>query len=119
MPRPVQTPKTDGERRQYSRGYNRGRKHVYDRITQVIKIAQGYRTRLTNPSTPNCGHCSRWLRGDGNSNSAACKWGSCGADFEYGMEGRMWVDGAWDSPKKIITSEDFGCTAFLPIKPTR
>lgn len=105
---------TDDQRRAYARGYNRGLKRAYDRITQVIQIAKGYRARLTDTAPRVCGTCSRWLRGDGSNNSAMCKWGSCRADFEFGMEGRMWVDGSWDHPKKIITSEDFGCMAWLP-----
>lgn len=108
---------TIGERRAYQRGYNRAGSRAWDRVRKVVEIAKGYRTRLTDTTPRTCATCTRWLRGDGSNNSAACKWGSCRADFEWGLEGCMWVDGRW-TKQQIITSEDFGCVAWLPIKPT-
>jgi hypothetical protein len=100
------------ERRGYQRGYNRAHSKIASHVQRVIKIARGYRDRLTDTDSARiCETCARWKRGGAN-----CMWGACDADFEWGIEPRMWADtNAGESPhRKIITQPNFGCVSWLP-----
>jgi hypothetical protein len=100
-----------GEKIAYQRGYSRGRTRVYAHAVRLLEIAKGYRERCVGQSKVRiCKNCSRWKRG------APCAvWGSCRADFEFALEGRMWVDAAAREAPAIITTEDFGCINWIPI----
>lgn len=105
---------TTEEKRAYARGYNRCRARGYDYARKLAEIAKGYRDRLADMKTDrSCQSCRRWSRGGRN-----CQWGTCAADFQYGIEPRMWsekfVDGPYQ-PANISTSQDFGCVNWLPL----
>jgi hypothetical protein len=108
---------TAGERRAYSRGYNRGRTRVWSVFQRVVEIAKGYRARLADVDTQRiCATCRRWERG-----CETCHWGYCGLDFEFQVEPRMWPDRRdyqrLDNGVTIATSEQFGCPCWLPKAP--
>lgn len=111
-------PQSADEKRGYQRGYNRANSTAWNRVRRVIEVAKGYRARLVDNSNGSCAECRRWLRGAGQNNSSGCKWGSCRADFECGLEARMWVDLPLGTPRSIkptiTTSEEFGCVNWLP-----
>lgn len=104
-------PRSREERLAYQRGYNRGRVRISDHIGNILRIARGYRDRLTdiNPQHP-CDGCMRWTHGGGG-----CVWGRCAADFQWGSEPRMWAEPKSGSATcEIITTPDFGCVNWLP-----
>lgn len=101
------------EKKAYTRGYNRARSRCWDRVQRAVQIAKSYRARLTDihPSLQ-CRDCDRWMRGGPD-----CVWGRCRADFEFGVEGRMWAEvtgNSKDVKSAIITTEDFGCVNWIP-----
>lgn len=104
---------TPEEKRQYTRGYNRGLARQQNRANRAIEIAKAYRARTGDRETERlCVNCDRWTRGGPN-----CVWGTCRADFEYGLEGRVWAEalvGDRDVQRSVITSEDFGCVSWIP-----
>lgn len=103
--------KTDGEKREYQRGYNRGRARSWNWIDKLAKIARGYRARLADHDTSRvCRTCQRWTRG-----CDTCIWGRCATDFNRPTEPAMWPDAGGD----IITTEGFGCVNWLPVSRER
>jgi hypothetical protein len=111
--------KTPAEKREYIRGYNRGRSRALGWAQAAIKIGKAYRARSTDERAERlCGTCSRWSRG-----CPKCVWGRCAADFERGIEPAMWPETPLSTPRRddleIITTEDFGCTCWLPKQETR
>lgn len=109
------------EKRGYQRGYNRAGSRARDRVKRVLAVAKGYRSRLSDTSADRtCSTCLRWSRGGGCHQSENCLWGHCAANFEYDLEGRMWVDFPVGTPRavqdtvRIATSQDFGCANWLP-----
>lgn len=108
---------TRGEKLAYARGYNRGRVRAYGWINKLAALARAYRDMRLTPGEPHrCDGCRRWTRGGGLRGSEMCQWGVCSADFEWGVEPRMWIDAlAGDRPREITTSQDFGCASWLPV----
>jgi hypothetical protein len=104
---------TDGERRAYAKGYNRANSNCWSRTRRIIEIAKSYRARLKDFDTARvCETCARWTRG-----CDACHWGYCSADFEFGIDERMWIDS--DGPTsgvKIVTQARFGCVSWIASK---
>jgi hypothetical protein len=102
-------PMTREEHLAYQRGYNRALRSVADRVSRVIRIARGYRDRHFTQGR--CATCDRWTRG-----CRGCLWGTCRADFEPGIEPRMWTErfAGENSGRSIETSEDFACVNWLP-----
>lgn len=102
------------EKRAYIRGYNRSISRISDRVYRALRIAKGYRTRLTDMDTSRqCGTCDRWTRGGDR-----YLWGKCRADFAFQCEGRMWAEVyiGEREVRAIITTEDFGCQNWLPAR---
>lgn len=96
----------------YSRGYYRGRSRMYDYIARLTKIAKAYREMARGGAVPSesiCRNCDRWTRG-----GPSCVWGDCRADFEIGVESRMWSEGGRMPKGGITTTEDFGCINWIP-----
>jgi hypothetical protein len=104
--------KTRTEQLEYSRGYNRGLARSHDRVQRILRIAQRYRESCDTPTESLCRTCDRWTRG-----GPSCVWGECRADFEYGLEPRMWADGGKSPKGTVVTDENFGCISWIP-KPT-
>ncbi len=107
--------KTEGEKREYSRGYSRATYRFICRAREIAEIARGYRARLADHDTARqCHTCQRWKRGGDK-----FLWGVCAGNFEQPQEPSMWADSfageTWQ--RKIITTEDFGCVNWLPIRP--
>lgn len=101
--------RTDAEKREYMRGYNRGRARYGEHAQRLLHIVQGYRSRLADADSARiCQGCDRWTRGQPN-----CQWGICRADFEWSAEPRMWTD-PHDSIS-IVTQPNFGCVSWIPI----
>jgi hypothetical protein len=103
--------KTDSEKREYRRGYNRAMSRHRDRIRSIMAIARGYRERCTDTETRRvCQNCLRWTRG-----CDSCVWGQCSGDFERPEEPSMWADTpiGENEQRAIITTEDFGCVNWL------
>jgi hypothetical protein len=99
--------RTESEKREYQRGYNRAISRHHSRVKRVLEIAKGYRDRSAFRSTARCGDCERWTRGGSN-----CLWGYCRADFEWSAgEGKMWAE---PQEAKIVTHEHFGCINWIP-----
>lgn len=104
--------KTLAERRDYARGYNRGRARGGEWAHRLIQLAKAYRDRAAIPADAlrECQNCRRWTRG-----GPSCLWGVCKADFEWGAEPRMWIDTrSGDRERQIITDETFGCVGWFP-----
>jgi hypothetical protein len=104
--------KTRTEQLEYSRGYNRGLARSHDRVQRILRIAQRYRESCDTPTESLCRTCDRWTRG-----GPSCVWGECRADFEYGLEPRMWAEGGKSPKGTVVTDENFGCISWIP-KPT-
>lgn len=113
--------RTEDQKREYSRGYQRGRFRAHDFAAFAFRMAKLYREQAAalrlvmlgkdNWTARECQTCDRWTRGTpGN-----CKWGICSADFlaEVG-EPMMWIDG--DTGGQFCTHEDFGCCNHLDPK---
>lgn len=110
--------KTDAERRAYGRGYNAGRRNGYDAQGTAAALAKDYRDRaLCGDAAKDCAGCKRWTRGD-----VGVKWGYCDGDFQWAIEPRRWVEPKnWRDradEMRVATTEDFGCTNWLPKHPT-
>ncbi len=107
------TAMTYGEKIAYQRGYNRARRNFANRAARAVEIAKGYRSRSALPTDTEqrCAGCARWSRGGPD-----CVWGKCAANFEYSLEGRMWVDQfvGENERRVIITTAEFGCVNWLP-----
>lgn len=114
--------KTEAEKREYARGYNRGRARVSGYAQRAFLLAKRFRGMMRaaesaalgrdNWRSRECQNCERWTRGgDGKPNY---KWGTCRADFmpEVG-EPQMWAD------SEIDTHENFGCVSHLDSNPLR
>lgn len=108
--------RTVNDRREYQRGYRRGRARASEWIHKLIELAKLYRGQRVDQGVPNrCATCRRWARGGGGSGAESCRWGICKADFEWSVEGRMWAGTrSGDREMHITTSEDFGCVSWLP-----
>ena len=107
-------PKTDAEKREYTRGYNRGRNRAIAWAQKAIVIAKAYRDRLADSNTERrCSTCLRWTRG-----CKDCLWGRCSGDFERRVEPAMWAETPYGTPRRddleLVTTEDFGCACWLP-----
>lgn len=107
--------KTESEKREYSRGYNRALSRCHDRVERALRIARGYRAKaeqaIYRDSLPRCVSCERWKRG-----ADGMLWGYCRADFEYtaGEQG-MWADrfAGENNQRPIVTQEMFGCVNWI------
>jgi hypothetical protein len=103
---------TRDEQRAYQRGYNRQLARTRERVERVLRVARGYRERLTDiDRTRRCDNCVRWTRG-----CPTCVWGKCAAGFERFTEPSMWADSFTGEKQQraIITTEDFACVNWLP-----
>jgi hypothetical protein len=113
------------EKRGYMRGYSRAGARSWDRVRRVIAVARAYKTRLSDTDTSRiCMTCDRWTRGgESSSRAESCKWGVCRADFEWGIEARMWAELPLGAPRslkpQIITQPEFGCVSWIPTKPAQ
>lgn len=113
--------RSETEKKEYSRGYQRGRARAYDYVAEAFRIARAFREQAAtqrrallggdNWTARECHSCERWTRGT----PGCCKWGICSADFlaEVG-EPKMWTDGG-----QIVTHENFGCCNHLNGNPLR
>lgn len=100
--------KTEGEKREYNKGYGRAQRRCSDRVTRVLKIARAYRDASIGDHALRCKSCLRWTRG-----GETTLWGTCKANFEFvAGESNMWTE-----PKApIYTQEGFGCINWIPRK---
>lgn len=114
--------KTDAEKREYHRGYSRGRDRVSGYARRAFRIAERFREMMRateraalgrdNWRSRECQSCERWTRGgDGRSNY---KWGTCRANFMPDV-GEPWMG----SDSQISTHEGFGCVSHLDGNPLR
>lgn len=116
--------KSEMEKREYSRGYQRGRMRSRAFADFAFRIARAYRKQAIeqrrsflgkdNWTARECQTCERWNRG-----GLGAKWGECSAAFVAAAgEPFMWTD---EPKSKILTHEDFGCCNHLkdnPLRPT-
>lgn len=114
--------KTEAEKREYQRGYNRGRARVAGYASRAFRIAERFRNMMRaaeraalgrdNWRSRECQNCERWTRGgDGKPNY---KWGICRADFMSEV-GESWMGAV----SQISTHEGFGCVSHLDSNPLR
>lgn len=99
---------TPGEKRAYQRGVNRATARNHDRMQKLIRIARQYRERESSDEECICQTCDRWRQGTNNT-----VWGFCRADFQYGVEPRMWADSK-SGDADLITDATFGCISWIP-----
>lgn len=112
--------KTEGEKKEYNRGYYRATVNYRDRAARALEIARGYRAKaeeaIYHDTPPRCRNCARWTRGGEHT-----LWGYCRADFDWAAgEQAMWGEpSVGREPIRIITQEMFGCVNWIAPLPSR
>ena len=115
MTRRINPPMTAGESRAYMRGYNRGRKRMYDYVRRIRDVAVAWRTKSRDgwTQTARCDGCALWRRGG----DERTKWGYCSQSWEDSPDhlGCAWGQAEdYRVKAQMVTHENFACINWRP-----